>query len=250
MVKDRLEPELSATSRLRVLPTERPDALGGPGPGRAAARGARRDDAPRGLRADRRQAAGRDPRDRRQAARADGAAVIDVPEEYLGVVTQLLALRKGRLEQMVNHGTGWARLEYLVPARGLIGFRTEFLTETRGTGLLHHVFDGYEPWHGELRTAPHRQPRRRPARRHDRHTRSLNLQERGALFLGPGGGLRGDDHRRERARRRTWTSTRPRRRSSPTCARRPPRSWCAWSRPPALARAGPRVRRATTSASR
>ena len=70
------------------------------------------------------------------------------------MVTQLLALRKGRMEQMVNHGTGWVRMEYLVPARGLIGFRTEFLTETRGTGQLHHVFEGYEPWHGELRTRP------------------------------------------------------------------------------------------------
>ena len=79
---------------------------------------------------------------------------IDVPEDYVGVITQLLALRKGRLEQMVNHGTGWVRMEYLVPARGLIGFRTEFLTETRGTGILHHVFDGYEPWHGEMRTRP------------------------------------------------------------------------------------------------
>ena len=79
---------------------------------------------------------------------------IDVPEEYLGRVTQLLALRKGRMENMVNHGTGWVRMEYLVPARGLIGFRTEFLTETRGTGQLHHVFEGYEPWHGELRTRP------------------------------------------------------------------------------------------------
>ena len=79
---------------------------------------------------------------------------IDVPEEYVGVVTQLLALRKGRLEQMVNHGTGWVRMDYLVPARGLIGFRTEFLTETRGTGLLHHVFDRWEPWAGELRTRP------------------------------------------------------------------------------------------------
>ena len=79
---------------------------------------------------------------------------IDVPEDYIGVVTQLLALRKGRMQQMVNHGTGWARMEYLVPARGLIGFRTEFLTETRGTGILHHVFDGWEPWHGELRTRP------------------------------------------------------------------------------------------------
>jgi GTP-binding protein len=77
---------------------------------------------------------------------------IDAPEEFLGVLTQLMALRKGRMEQMVNHGTGWIRLDYRVPARGLIGFRTEFLTETRGTGLLHHVFDGYEAWHGDIRT--------------------------------------------------------------------------------------------------
>ena len=79
---------------------------------------------------------------------------IDAPEDFVGVVTQLLALRRGRLEQMVNHGTGWVRMEYLVPARGLIGFRTEFLTETRGTGLMHHVFEAYEPWPGELRTRP------------------------------------------------------------------------------------------------
>src|SRR6266513_1641468 len=79
---------------------------------------------------------------------------IDAPDEYIGVITQMLALRKARLEQMVNHGTGWVRMEYLVPARGLIGFRTEFLTETRGTGILHHVFDGYEPWHGDLRMRP------------------------------------------------------------------------------------------------
>ena len=78
---------------------------------------------------------------------------IDVPEDYIGVVTQLLALRKGRMQQM-NHGTGWARMEYLVPARGLIGFRTEFLTETRGAGIMHHVFERWEPWHGELRTRP------------------------------------------------------------------------------------------------
>jgi GTP-binding protein len=110
---------------------------------------------------------------------------VDVPEEYVGVVTQLLAMRKGRMEQMVNHGTGWVRMEHLVPARGLIGFRTEFLTETRGTGLVHHVFDRWEPWHGELRTRP---------------TGSLvadrrgtvaafalfNLQERGTLFVSPG----------------------------------------------------------------
>ena len=79
---------------------------------------------------------------------------IDVPEDYVGVVTQLLALRKGRMEQMVNHGTGWVRMDYLVPARGLIGFRTEFLTETRGTGLLHHVFDRWEPWAGDMRLRP------------------------------------------------------------------------------------------------
>ena len=76
---------------------------------------------------------------------------LDVPTEYLGVVTQLLALRFGRLEEMVNHGTGWVRMDYRVPARGLVGFRTEFVIETRGTGILHHVFDGWEPWHGDLR---------------------------------------------------------------------------------------------------
>ena len=79
---------------------------------------------------------------------------IDAPEDYLGVITQLMALRKGRMEQMVNHGSGWMRMDYRVPSRGLIGFRTEFLTETRGTGLLHHVFDGYEAWHGEIKFRP------------------------------------------------------------------------------------------------
>lgn len=107
---------------------------------------------------------------------------IDAPDDYLGVITQLMALRKGRMEQMVNHGTGWIRMDFKVPSRGLIGFRTEFLTETRGTGLLHHVFDGYEAWHGELRT---------------RNTGSLvadrsgtttsyaifGLQERGTIFV-------------------------------------------------------------------
>ena len=110
---------------------------------------------------------------------------IDAPADYQGVIIQLLALRKGRLEQMVDHGTGWIRMEYVVPARGLIGFRTEFLTETRGTGLLHHVHERYEPWHGDIRTRP---------------TGSLvadrtgpttgfalaNLQERGTMFVGPG----------------------------------------------------------------
>ncbi len=110
---------------------------------------------------------------------------IDVPEDYVGVVTQLLGLRKGRMEQMVNHNTGWVRLEYRVPARGLIGFRTEFLTETRGTGILHHVFDGYEPWQGELRTRPNGSL---VADRlgHATQFALLNLQDRGQLFLGPG----------------------------------------------------------------
>ncbi len=110
---------------------------------------------------------------------------IDAPEEYLGVITQLLALRKGRMENMVNHGTGWIRMEHLIPARGLIGFRTEFLTETRGTGQLHHVFEGYEPWHGELRTRP---TGSLVADRTGVTTAFalLTLQERGSLFVGPG----------------------------------------------------------------
>jgi GTP-binding protein len=110
---------------------------------------------------------------------------IDVPEEYLGVVTQLFALRKGRTESLVNHGTGWVRMEVLVPARGLIGFRTEFLTETRGTGILHHVFEAFEPWHGELRTRP---TGGLVADRSGKTTgfALLNLQERGSLFVGPG----------------------------------------------------------------
>ncbi|MFN2467547.1 MAG: translational GTPase TypA [Gaiellaceae bacterium] len=110
---------------------------------------------------------------------------IDVPEEYIGVVTQLLALRKGRMQHMVNHGTGWARMDYLVPARGLIGFRTEFLTETRGAGIMHHVFERWEPWHGELRTRP---TGSLVADRRGQATAfaAFNLQERGSLFISPG----------------------------------------------------------------
>jgi GTP-binding protein len=110
---------------------------------------------------------------------------VDVPEDFMGVVNQLLSLRKGRMETMVNHGTGWCRMEWLVPSRGLIGFRTEFLTETRGTGQLHHILDGYEPWHGELRTRPNGSmvaDRRGPTTAYA----LTNLQERGALFVGPG----------------------------------------------------------------
>ncbi len=110
---------------------------------------------------------------------------IDVPEDFVGVVTQLLGLRKGRMKQMLNHGTGWVRLEYSVPARGLIGFRTEFLTETRGTGLMHHVFGGYEPWHGDLRTRPSGSL---VADRQGAVTSyaCFGLQERGTLFVDPG----------------------------------------------------------------
>jgi GTP-binding protein TypA/BipA len=110
---------------------------------------------------------------------------IDVPEEHVGDVTQMLAGRKGRLEQMVNHSTGWVRMEYLVPARGLIGFRTEFLTVTRGSGLLHHVFDRWEPWAGELRT------RQTGSLVADRRGQTagyslMSLQDRGRLFVGSG----------------------------------------------------------------
>jgi GTP-binding protein len=110
---------------------------------------------------------------------------VDIPEEHVGTISQLMGTRRARMEQMVNHGTGWVRVEYVIPARGLIGFRTEFLTETRGTGIMHHVFEGYEPWAGEIKT---------------RLTGSLvadrlgsvtayalfNLQERGTLFVAPG----------------------------------------------------------------
>jgi GTP-binding protein len=110
---------------------------------------------------------------------------VDVPEEHVGTVTQLLAARKGRMEHMINHGTGWVRMDYLVPARGLIGFRTEFLTETRGTGIMHHVFDRWEPWAGEILT------RTSGVLVADRGGQTVTfslftLQERGSLFVGPG----------------------------------------------------------------
>src|SRR5262249_47253078 len=110
---------------------------------------------------------------------------IDVPEEHVGTVTQLLAARRGQLDHMTNHGTGWVRMEYLVPARGLIGFRSEFLTETRGTGIMHHVFDRWERWAGELHT------RTTGALESDRRGAPapyslMPLQGRGVLFVGPG----------------------------------------------------------------
>jgi GTP-binding protein len=110
---------------------------------------------------------------------------IDVPEEHLGAVTQLMAARKGDLQQMVNHGTGWVRLDYRAPARGLIGFRTQFLTETRGTGIIHHVFDGWAPWKGELRS---RYSGSLVADRPGKATTFAitNLQERATMLVEPG----------------------------------------------------------------
>ncbi len=112
-------------------------------------------------------------------------ALVDVPEEHLGAVTQILAARKGRVAHMASHGSGWARTEWLVPARGLIGLRSQLLTETRGTAQLHHVLDGWEPWQGEIRT---RQSGSIVADRRGRCTSYalLGLQERGTLFVGPG----------------------------------------------------------------
>jgi GTP-binding protein len=110
---------------------------------------------------------------------------IDVPEEHVGSVTSLLGERKARMENLTNHGTGWVRLDYVVPARALIGFRTDFLSETRGTGLMHHVFEGYSPWMGELRTRTSGSvvaDRRGPVTGHAVQT----LQDRYTLFVAPG----------------------------------------------------------------
>jgi GTP-binding protein len=184
LVKDRLDRELVGNVSIRVLPTERPDTWEVQGRGELAlailVEQMRREGYE--LTVGKPQVVTRE---------IDGAVhepfervTIDCPEDHLGTVTQLLAVRRGRMEQLVNHGTGWVRMEFVVPARGLIGFRTEFLTDTRGTGIAHHVFEGYERWSGELRTRP---------------TGSLvadragvatsyamfNLQERGTLFVGP-----------------------------------------------------------------
>jgi GTP-binding protein len=185
MVKQRLDQELVGNVSLRVQPTNRPDAWEVQGRGELQLAVL--------VELMRREGFELTVGKPEVLTREIGGArhepvervAIDVPEEYIGVVTQLLALRKGRLQQMVNHGKGWARMEYLVPARGLIGFRTEFLTETRGTGILHHVFEGWEPWHGELRTRP------TGALVSDRRGFAtsfaiLNLQERGSLFVKPG----------------------------------------------------------------
>jgi len=185
MLKARLDQELVGNVSLRVLPTERPDTWEVQGRGElqlaVLVELMRREGFELTVGKPRVVTRDIDGKVHEPVERV----AIDAPEEYVGVLTQLLALRKGRMEQMVNHGTGWVRLEYLVPARGLIGFRTEFLTETRGTGILHHVFDSYEPWHGELRTRP---TGSLVADRRGLTTTFalLNLQERGSLFVGPG----------------------------------------------------------------
>ncbi len=184
MLKDRLDQELIGNVSIKVAPTERPDAFEVFGRGEL-------------------QLAVLIEQMRREGFELtvgkpivvtrdiDGVkhepierVAIDVPEDYLGVVTQLLALRKGTMIEMVNHGTGWVRFDYRVPARGLVGFRTEFLTETRGTGILHHVFDGWAPWAGELKT------RRNGVMVADRRgvvtSHALeSLQERGQMFVAP-----------------------------------------------------------------
>ncbi|TXS37847.1 translational GTPase TypA [Streptomyces sp. OR43] len=184
-IKDRLDRELVGNVSLRVLDTERPDAWEVQGRGELALailiETMRREGFE--LTVGKPQVV---------TKQVDGKThepiermTIDSPEEHLGAITQLMATRKGRMETMTNHGSGWVRMEWIVPSRGLIGFRTEFLTQTRGTGIAHSLFEGHEPWFGELRT---------------RHNGSLvadrsgvvtpfamvNLQERGVIFTEAG----------------------------------------------------------------
>jgi GTP-binding protein len=185
LVKSRLDQELVGNVSIRVLPTDRPDTWEVQGRGElqlaVLVEIMRREGFE--LTVGKPQVVTR---------QVDGKVhepmerlTIDAPSDFQGVLIQLMALRKGRLEHMVDHGTGWVRMEYLVPARGLIGFRTEFLTETRGTGLLHHVHERYEPWHGDLRTRP---TGSLVADRRGMTTSFAlaNLQERGVMFVGPG----------------------------------------------------------------
>jgi GTP-binding protein len=184
LVRDRLERELIGNVSIRVLPTDRPDAWEVQGRGELAlailVEQMRREGYE--LTVGKPQVVTRDIDGKRHEPVE--RLTIDCPDDYLGTVTQLLAARRGRMEQMVNHGTGWVRMEFLVPARGLIGFRTDFLTETRGTGIAHHVFEGYEPWFGELRTRP---TGSLVADRPGAATTyaMFNLQERGQLFVEP-----------------------------------------------------------------
>ena len=185
MVRDRLDRELVGNVSIQVLPTDRPDTWEVQGRGELAlavlVETMRREGYELTV--------GRPTVVTREIGGALHEPVerltVDVPEEYLGAVTALLAVRKGRMENMTNHGTGWVRLEFTVPARGLIGFRTLFLTETRGTGIAHHVFEGYEPWSGPMRM---RASGSLVADRAGAATpyAMFSIQERGTLFVTPG----------------------------------------------------------------
>ncbi len=184
LVKDRLDRELVGNVSLRVLNTERPDTWEVQGRGELAlailVEQMRREGFE--LTVGKPQVVTKE---------IDGKIhepvermTIDTPEEHLGTITQLMAVRKGRMEQMTNHGTGWIRMEFVVPARGLIGFRTEFMTDTRGTGIANHVFEGYSPWFGDIRT---RQSGSLVSDRKGVATTyaMFSLQERGQMFLAP-----------------------------------------------------------------
>jgi GTP-binding protein len=184
LVKDRLDSELVGNVSLRVLPTERPDAWEVQGRGELAlailVEQMRREGYE--LTVGKPQVVTRE---------IDGKLhepferlTIDAPEEFLGTITELLANRKGRMEGMTNHGTGWVRMDFVVPARGLIGFRTDFLTETRGTGIAHHISEGYHPWAGEIRS---RASGSLVADRSGAATAyaMTSLQERGIMFVDP-----------------------------------------------------------------
>ncbi|GHJ31126.1 MULTISPECIES: translational GTPase TypA [Streptomyces] len=185
LVKDRLDRELIGNVSLRVLPTDRPDAWEVQGRGELAlailVETMRREGFE--LTVGKPQVVTRE---------IDGKVhepieriTIDVPEEHMGAVTQLMGTRKGRMDNMSNHGSGWVRMEFIVPSRGLIGFRTEFLTATRGTGIAHSIHEGHEPWFGELKT---RNNGSLVADRAGAVTAfaMTNLQERGVLFVSPG----------------------------------------------------------------
>ena len=184
MVKDRLDAELVGNVSLAVLPTERPDTWEVQGRGELAlailVEQMRREGYE--LTVGKPQVVTKEVNGKVHEPME--RLTIDAPEEHLGTITELLAARKGRMEQMTNHGTGWVRMEFIVPARGLIGFRTEFLTDTRGTGIAHHISEGYEPWAGEIRS---RNSGSLVADRTGAATAyaMTNLQERGILFVEP-----------------------------------------------------------------
>ncbi|WP_138442404.1 translational GTPase TypA [Sinomonas susongensis] len=183
-VKDRLDKELIGNVSIRVLPTERPDAWEVQGRGELAL----------AILVEQMRREGFEltvGKPQVVTKKVDGHVheptehmTIDVPEEYLGAVTQLLAARKGRMTNMANHGTGWVRMEFIVPSRGLIGFRTKFLTDTRGAGIASSIFEGYEPWAGDIE---YRTNGSLVADRAGVATpfAMINLQERGTFFVQP-----------------------------------------------------------------